>query len=381
MLFKLVRLLGMLALYGLVVFQVGSAAIGLLNQPRTTSVLAGVFLLVGIVGSFIAIVPAVLRYGQSAFKAYKKEIDMTRFNSFLLFLVATSVLGTSGCIGCTRIDAGHVGIVVNLAGDQRGVQDLPTQTGWVTYNPIGTSVFEYPTFVQTAVWTKSLTEGNPTNEEITFTNADQMQFAADISLAYQLQPEKVPAFYVKFRSDDLAKFTHGFLRNLAREKFDNVGGKYKTEQIMGDNAPFLAEVRKALQDELDPIGVHIEQFGFIGAPRPPQNVIDSINAKNAAMQKAMQVEGELRQTKAEAEKHIAAAEGQAKAEVAKAKGDAEARRIKADAEAYANQVVARSITPLVIEYWRTQKWNGQMPQVTSGNNSGLLYQLPSPSSK
>lgn len=283
----------------------------------------------------------------------------------LLFcvLAATAVFNT-GCVGCTHVEPGHVGVKVDSCSGG-GVEQQPTGVG---YHSTGacTSIIEYPTFVQTAVWTHNPNEGHPTNEEITFTNADQMQIAADISIAYQLDPDKVPAFYSKFKSDNLDNWTHGFLRNLAREKFDTAAGKYRIEQIMGDNASFLAEVRSSLQKDLEPYGVTITQFGFIGAPRPPQSVIDSINAKATATQKALQIELELKQSEAEARKQVAKAEGNAKAEAAQAEGDAKALRTRADAEAYANEKVTKSLSPALIEYERVKKWNGQMPQVTSG---------------
>lgn len=364
---RYVLMVAIILLYGTIGWKVSSAALSLLNEPSTNKVMGGYALLGLLVASLPVFLYALVKMSQGI----AKDIDKGSKHLGLMLMLTTGVTMTSGC---TRIDAGHVGIVVNLAGDQRGVQELPAQTGRVWYNPFGTQVFEYPTFVQTAVWTKDVHEGRPVNEEITFTNSDSMQFAADISIGYHLERDKVPAFYVKFRSDDLDSFTHGFMRNLAREKFDTVAGKYKLDQIMGDNAKFMAEVRASLQNDLDPIGVVIDQFGFIGAPRPPESVIASINAKNAATQKAMQVENELRQSEAEAKKLVARAEGEAKAEVARAKGDAEARRIRADTEAYANQTVAKSLTPLVIEYWRVTKWNGQMPQVTGGN-SGTMFQL------
>lgn len=253
----------------------------------------------------------------------------------------------------THIEPGHVGVLIRSCSGG-GVDPNPLPVG---YHNTGacTTIIQYPTFVQTAVWTKNPEEGHPTNEEITFTNADQMSIAVDISLAYQLTDTKVPAFYSKFRADNLDSFTHGFLRNIAREKFDTAAGKYKIEQIMGDNAAFLKEVREALQKELDPYGVVISQFGFIGAPRPPQSVIDGINAKAGATQKAMQIENELKQSEATARKAIAQAEGESKA-----------IRMRADAEAYANERVAKSLSPTLVDYERVKKWDGKLPTVSGG---------------
>lgn len=295
---------------------------------------------------------------------------MTPFRNLLFAIFMAG--GLSGC-GCTHVEPGHIGVEIDSCSGG-GVKDATVPVGYHTTGAC-TSIVEYPVFVQTAVWTKSPSEGHPTNEEITFTNADQMQISVDISLAYQLAPNKVPAFYSKFKADQLDSFTHGFLRNMAREKFDAAGGKYRIDQIMGDNAIFLKEVRDALQKDLDPYGVTISQFGFIGAPRPPETVIQAINLKLVATQKSIQIENELRQAEAEGRKRVAQADADAKAEIAKATGDAAARRLQADAEAYANKTITSSLTSELVEYRKVQKWDGKLPQVQSGSNAGTLLQL------
>lgn len=269
-------------------------------------------------------------------------------------LLLCAILALATQTGCqTHINPGHVGIRVDSCSGG-GVDPKPLGVGYHGTGPC-VSVVEYPTYVQSAVWTKNPNEGHPQNEEITFTNKDQMQIAVDISLAYQLDPTKAPAFYSKFKADELDTFTHGFLRNLAREKFDTAAGKYSIEQVMGDNATFLKEVRDGLQVELNPYGVTLTQFGFIGAPRPPQAVIDAINSKATATQKALQIELELKQSEAEARKHVAQAEG-----------EAQAIKIRADAQAYANQKLASSLSQTLVDYKRIEKWDGKMPTYSGG---------------
>jgi regulator of protease activity HflC (stomatin/prohibitin superfamily) len=281
----------------------------------------------------------------------------------LLGLLAGALPMLEGCIGCTHVEMGEVGIKIDNCAN--GAQPELVGTG---YHMTGacTTIKEYPTTVQTAVWTHNPAEGHPQNEEITFTNADQMQIAVDISLAYQLDPSKVPAFYAKFRADDLDSYTHGFLRNLAREKFDTAGGKYRIDQVMGDNAEFLKEVRAGLQADVAQYGISIVQFGFIGAPRPPQAVINSINAKATATQKALQIELELKQAEAEGRKRVAQAEAEAQATKATAEGEAYATKLHAEAEAYANQKLASSLSGILVEYLKATKWDGHLPQVSGG---------------
>lgn len=284
-------------------------------------------------------------------------------NKLKMAAIAVFCVSLTGCAGCSRVSPGYVGVKSTLTGTGRGMQDVSVGPAWVTYNAFTESLMEYPTFVQTAVWTHNKDEGHPVNEEITFSTKDSMQVAADVSIGYSLIPEKVPAFYIKFRSDDLDKFTHGFLRNLAREKFDNAAGKYAVEQVMGDNAQFLNEVRTELQKELDQFGVKIEQFGFIGAPRPPQQVIESINAKVQASQLALQKQNE-----------VASAEADARKEVARADGEAKATLTRAESQAKANRILSESLTPNLIEYRKIDKWDGKLPTY-SGTGSGTIVSL------
>lgn len=271
----------------------------------------------------------------------------------------------------SRIDPGHVGIVVDLAGKDRGVQDYTIRTGWVFYAPWGTQIYEYPTFMQTYAFTANPNEGaadHPPDESITFTDKNSVKINADISLSYQLDAAKVPSFYVKFRNDDVKDFTFGYLHNVVRTAFDTVGGKYTVEQIMGDNGPFLGDVKTEVSNQVASLGVQIQQLGFIGYPRPPQQITDSINLAQQAKYITQQKQNELQQAQAEAAKAVAAAQGQAES----------------------NRVLTNSITPQLLQWQEIQlryselsvtdrwiaRWNGQMPQVSSGQMPGMLLQIP-----
>lgn len=321
-------------------------ALSLLSVASDAAVVAGVICIVA-----LATVPLALAMG--GFREARKIVQA-------MFVLAVAVSATA--CGHTVIQPGHAGIVVDNYGKNRGVQDYTATTGSVWYNPFTTSVLEYPTFVQSVVFTASKDEGKAVNEEITFTNADQMQIAADVSLSYSLTIENLPAFYVKFRSDDLSAFTYGYLRSLMRDKFNETAGHYKIEAIMGDNGPFLAEVKAALQKDLQPFGVKLEaQFGFIGAPRPPAQVIQSINMKVQATQVAIQKQNELVQVQADANKEVAQAEGHARAVLA-----------AATAEASANRTINESLTERLIQLKQLEKWNGTVPQVTGSGGMPFI---------
>lgn len=277
-----------------------------------------------------------------------------------------------GASGCTRIPPGYVGIKVNMLGSDRGVDSATSATGFVMYMPWMTQIFEYPTFVQVATWTASEKDGRKGhNDEIVFNTREGLVFKIDVSFAYNLSPDTIPAFYVKFRSDRLDEFTHIYLRNIARDAFVEMGAGYTAEEIYGNKKEeFLKRVLTRVNSQLtlkdkdgkDAAYARIEQFGIIGDIRMPEQVRQAIEGKIAAIQNAIMVENQVRQAKAEAQKAIAKAEGEAKA----------------------NQVLAQSITPTLLEWRRLTiteqtvwKWNGQRPMVEgSGAGLGLLMQLP-----
>ena len=277
-------------------------------------------------------------------------------------------------VNVTRIEAGYEGVEINLAGSQRGAADIPIRTGWVFFSPLRTQIIEFPTFVQTVKWTRDTAEGHPINEEMSFNTKEGMNIYADVSVSYAIDPSKVPDFYVKYRVNELDKFTHGILRDIVRNSLNEVASTYTVEDIYGvRKAEFLQKVQDLIQAKMTPVGVGIQQFGFIGAPRVPEVIATSITAKARAIQEAERARNELAMTQAEAAKKIAEAEGDAQSAINRAKGEAESNRIR-----------LASLTPQMLELRKLEnqralieKWNGQLPTVESaGNGSGLLLQLP-----
>ncbi len=274
----------------------------------------------------------------------------------------------------TRIGAGYTGVEILLSGSQRGASEIPIRTGWVFYSPLRSQTVEFPTYVQTVKWTRNLDEGRPLNEEMSFNSREGLEISADVSLSYAIEPTKVPDFYLKYRVTDLDRFTHGILRDIVRNSLNEVASTYTVEQIYGEEkAQFLHQVEALIQQKVAQVGVGIQQFGFIGAPRVPEVIASAITGKAQAIQNAERARNELAQTQAEAAKKVAEADGDAKSNVARAQGEAEANRIR-----------QTSITPQLLDLRRLEnqrqlidRWNGQLPQVESGgSNGGLLLQLP-----
>ncbi|MEI7812310.1 MAG: prohibitin family protein [Ignavibacteria bacterium] len=286
------------------------------------------------------------------------------FTKKAVISLATAALLITLFITCTRrIDPGYVGIEVDLYGGNKGVQSYTLKTGIIFYNPLTTMIVSYPVFVQTAIWTRSIDEGRSTNEEITFNSKEGLVISGDVNLSYQLDEKLAPNFYVKFRQDNLEHFTHGIMRNLTRDAFNEEAVNYSVEELYGiKKEVFLTRVKERVNNSIAVYGIKIEQFGFIGALRIPENVLNALNAKIEATQNAIKAENILRQTEAEAAQQIT-----------RAKGAAEA-----------NRLLTSSISAQLIEWRRLEinekalaRWNGQVPSVMSGaSDNNMILQLP-----
>ena len=101
----------------------------------------------------------------------------------------------------------------------------------------------------------------------------------------------------------------------------------------------------------------------------------AIDAKVQAGQLAAQRETEVATAKAEAEKAVATAEGEARSRKAIADANAYVVLQEAKAQKQANEMLAKSITPELIEYNKTLRWDGKMPTVVGGATP--LLSMPS----
>ncbi len=270
---------------------------------------------------------------------------------FILFgaIAMIVIVASVSTVSCTRIDAGHVGIKVNLYGDTKGVQDITEVSGMVWYSPVTTAIYEFPTFVQHKVWTADMQEDSPTNEEFTVTTRDGLSLSFDVGLDYQVIPSKVADIFRTYRKD-LPRITNEFIRTMVRNAYNNVASGYTAEDMVSRRAEYEIQVRKSLDGTMLKSGFEIAQIGIIGKIRMPATLEEAVNSKIKAVQDAIRAENEKQRVIAEAQKNIE-----------QARGEAEATRIRSEAEANANRALSTTISPLLIQKLYLEKWDGKLP--------------------
>ena len=258
------------------------------------------------------------------------------------------ILGLFQPFTLERVDAGHVGIKVNLTGDNRGVSKFEYKTGWVIYNTWIAKLYEFPTFQQHIDY--------PEQQVIT-----KGGFASTIkpSFNYSLKPGDVGDMFQNLRLD-VKSIEQQWLQTAIVGTVNDVANKWPVDDIFNQREKFEGDI-------VAEANRRVSKWFIISQLRtnitPPQALQQSIEAKTKAIQEVQVAENQKLVAIAEGEKRVAQARADSAALVIQAAGEAEAIRRK--------QV---SLNQNYIDYLKVQKWDGKLPQVQSGSN-GLLFQI------
>lgn len=274
----------------------------------------------------------------------------------LLLIALVFMLGA-----CTKVGAGFVGVQIDNYGSDRGVQTKVLGpgsyfTGW------NTTVYEYPTFTENYVYSKSANEGKAADESITFQAKGGVAINADMGIAYHIDANNAPLVFQKYHKD-LEGVTDGPLRNLVRDSLNEVSGEMSFEQISNDIPAFMVKVNNELAKRASPNGVSVELLSNVGAFRWPEAIQNAINAQQQAKMDAITSQNQLQKTQAEAAKRVA-------------NSDADLKVAANDANATILRGAALAKNPEILQQMWIEKWNGRLPVYQLGSNSSTLIQMP-----
>ena len=250
----------------------------------------------------------------------------------------------------TYVNPGYVGIVIHRAGG--GVDSKPLGPGLHMRNPLTTGIEEYPIFMQTLVLSKTSTEGSPNNEEINVNSKEGQPLSLDVSMSFELDPDKAPFLYTSFRRD-ISSIQHTYVKQSIRQALQEVIGNEEIAAVIGPKkAEAVARTQQLIAERLAPYGFIVKQLSM-NEFRAPPSVIEAINQKNVMQQQALTAQNELQKNTF-----------QAQGDSIKAAGRAKAILTEAEAQARANELLSKSITGTLVQYEMAKRWNGQMPQVS-----------------
>ena len=269
----------------------------------------------------------------------------TNFRFFAILVVTLLMMVISGC---TRVPVGYEAIRVKDFGTYRGVNELALVTGKVWFNPVTETVHKFPVFLKSYPYTEDKRQGSEDDEAIRFSDNQGLTFTADVGIMYRVVTGTSPHVFWYFRKsvDDL---TDGYIREQLQNCFVSHGSKMSSQQILGpERNTLLTEVTNEMNNrvgwiesevvdkngEREKRRVQVFEFltiSFLSNPRPPAEVMTSINAVIEANNKRL-------------------------AQLTNARADSQASVIIATGQAEANRLLRASLTNEIIRYEQAKNW-------------------------
>ena len=259
----------------------------------------------------------------------------------IVLIAATAAMVSA----CSQVKPGHVGVRVDNFGSKAGVENDTLGVGYY-FTGLGQQIFEYPVYTQTYTWTANRNEGQSVNEEFTFQDTQGLSMAADLGVSFSVDPSKASLLFQKYRTN-MDGIIAGPVRNEVRDSLTQLSSTYPVDQIAGPKkAELIAKSEARTRAFFAPFGLNVERLYWASNIRLPDTVRSQIEQKIANEQGALAAEAQVATVKAQAQQRIAQAQG--------------------EAQAINVQGAALRANPEVLRLRAIEKWDGKMPQVTSG---------------
>lgn len=140
-----------------------------------------------------------------------------------------------------------------------------------------------------------------------------------------------------------------------------VTANYTAQQLVGNRSDVSILLDDGINEKLNEYGIFVDELNIINWDFS-EEYIRAIESKQVAEQNLIKTRTEQEQAlviaNTEAQKRVIAAEAQA----------TEIMTI-AEATADSNRIITESLTDLYLRYETIQKWDGQLPKVTSGSDT------------
>ena len=175
------------------------------------------------------------------------------------------------------------------------------------------------------------------------TSTKDMQVVNNIkvSINYRLDKDKVIDLYKKVGID----YNTNVLEPSIQETIKAVISKYTAEELVTKRSEISLDMNDTLDERIKGYGINSVAVSI--------NNFDFSAAYNDAIEKKAVAEQEVETSKNQLEK---------------AKIDAEKKKVEAQGEADANALLEESLTDEIIMQKFIEKWNGELPKVTSSDN-------------
>jgi regulator of protease activity HflC (stomatin/prohibitin superfamily) len=165
---------------------------------------------------------------------------------------------------------------------------------------------------------------------------------------FHIDPAYVNDLYQKVGLDFADKVIDPAFNDFVKE----VVPTYPIGEILPKREEIRQRAMKKLGDNLSRYHIIVDDIYFANIRFSP-GYEGAVEAKQVAQQQVETQKQVLAQREIEAQQKVATA-----------KGEAESILVVAQGQAKANEVLSRSISPILVQYKSVEKWNGILPQVS-----------------
>lgn len=280
-----------------------------------------------------------------------RQVKVVPIIKAAVVLAVSLFLGAINPLSIQRIDSGNVGVKIDKVGNEKGIPRAVPVKGWVFYNDWTTDIVEF-----------TIRQQHVQYDAFDVTTKGGFGIKVAPSFNYALKPEKAVDVYINLlRGGDFSSLQETWLKTATMIALANASNSYTIDSIFNNKAHYQQDIDKELNKEMSSYFT-VSQInpGVV----PPAELAQVIKQKTETIQKAQQ-----------AELDRITAENEALTKIATARGDSAQAVIQAAGRAEAIKREQQTLTPLYIEYIKTQKWNGSVPSTVLGGSNGFMINL------
>lgn len=261
-------------------------------------------------------------------------IPNIKWKRIVIPIVIVALIAVIGLNSFTIVQAGHTGVVTTFGKVNEGVMQEGIH-------------FKIP-FIQKVVMIDNRIQKLEVQTEAF--SKDLQSVDTTLAINYRVDTSKSYSIYKNIG----ANYEDVLVTPAVNEVLKAITATYTAEETVTNRALISDGLVEGLNDKLNSIGLYVTDVNIIDFDFS-EAFITAIEEKQVAQQQLL---------KAETEKKTA---------ITNAEAEAEAAKVRAEGEASANDTIAKSLTSAVIENKKIEKWNGELPKVTS--DGGTIIDL------
>lgn len=257
-----------------------------------------------------------------------------------------TMLALFSLVSCQDVEPGYVGVKLHQYGDKRGQVELLGVGRYGVSNDF--IIIEFPIFTRQYSFTAGVSDDSPQDEAFRFQSKDGVDCSVDISIQARVDATLADKLYMEYRKDDIKDIIKSNVSKVVRDAFVEYASSMAVDEMYSsEKMVLLGKVFKKSSTKFAEKGLIIEEISYMSKIGFPDSIEKAIEAKYASTQLTLQRQQEVEKEKAQAEIAI----------------------VRARADAEVNRLQAQTITPMMIELKKIEKWDGKLPQVVGPGGS------------